>query len=1291
MTLSVSVCCQIPPSQQSSAISDHPNQYQFSNPVSSENRFRPTVEHSDQPDGVADRHASPLPPDSLITETSPDISELEQELVALRASKQQLQNELNAALDLQHQAQNEVFLIRKNQDSAIEMSKRELASTYQSQIASLQHSLMQSESSQQDMEKQLSDLRSAHNHEVEKLLRTQEEIRVAMLAEKDQKHASHVVRLTSELSSQLETADVSKDADEQEAERLRMIKSKMREMFDEEKKQIMAEHQREKVALQQGTQKQLEDYRTQTEHLANAKLQEVHAQFMSAHQALQEQKNQADVQVQELSSKLDQVHFEIRSVSQEKSELQQRYDQLSESHLTEIEEARRASTSLESRLDDWKNKASNLEARLQNTQSQTQTEIEQLREQNQSVLKELKLNYEEKMNSLQGVVDDYEKQLQQMEAEKHDIVENFKQSQVDELEKIKSSHSSEIGTLNESIRELSADKGSLEAAEEHMQSVQKQLETYRTQERSFQTKLDEKEQQYREGIEAHRQQFESEKLEAVEQVSSKFASKIERLEQELASLTELMASEDSDTKHHEQIESLKQQHCREMSELQTTLYSSQELAVKKLREELEKVHAEQFDALVQEHSEEIAEVKDDLNNVWLQKIDAEKADLIKEYDESKTTEIERLRKEHSLALEGIGQSASDTEATASLEAQERISVLEKELQTTKDECSQREALQQDLLSQLEFSQRQAQDLNQTLTRTNVEMERISQDCDRYQNKNKSLEVDLSISQSAHEQDKLQLSSSQQKMAELQSRTEQLQVELEELKASESASVKNEKQLLKLTDNLASKNVALADLQAQNDTLNTEVFSLTQKCQQYIAKSSSLQEQLETSWGVNEEIDSLKQRVAELSPLKQECTDLKQKTEGLEGTLVSKDEQVMSLQSQLEQAMQYVTEATGRCSDMQKSMSASAAEIERLKNEVATKESQEEDLHAEVDDYQQQVRDLTTKYDERECVVAELNRTVENLQSQLSSTAAEFEKVQKDNSKLKNDVLQSQQSFMAVSKDEYREPYERLQEEFETEKDRFACELSTLQKQLEQAANEQNQSWERKATELEEQIQNLTTKLAAKESAFSEMQNEFGRQLNEAELREKSLRAKMNDPSNSQEQLGSVLKEKSALEETLSKARQSLVDKLAEKSSLEKELSVHRTELERRMSEKQRLEELLFEKSRFEQELQSQKEHLQSELEVIESKLKLKEVDHSRERNQLLGKVREKENVIDTSRREHQAKEKQLRQKQSKEIERLHNDLSFRHSTELSQQCEGLKNQHKQAVGVLEARHKKEVN
>jgi len=67
----------------------------------------------------------------------------------------------------------------------------------------------------------------------------------------------------------------------------------------------------------------------------------------------------------------------------------------------------------------------------------------------------------------------------------------------------------------------------------------------------------------------------------------------------------------------------------------------------------------------------------------------------------------------------------------------------------------------------------------------------------------------------------------------------------------------------------------------------------------------------------------------------------------------------------------------------------------------------------------------------------------------------------------------------------------------------------------------------------------------------------------------------------QEQLGTVLGEKSALEEVLLRARQNLKEKLKEKEALEKELNFHRTELERRLAEKHRLEELLFEKSRFE--------------------------------------------------------------------------------------------------------------
>ncbi len=1118
------------------------------------------------------------------------IVELEQQLSAVLDSKQQLQNELNSALDQQHQSQHEMDQIRKNQEHAVEFAKGEVKNSYESQIANLQYSLMQSESALQQLERKVAEVSSSHSIEVEKVVRSQEEIRALQLAEKDQKHAEHVARLTEKFTSQMESNEGPKDVDELEAERLKMIKSKMREMFEAEKKQILTEHQQQKARIQQTTQKQLEDYRTQTEQLANTKLQEVHAQFMTAHQALLEQKNQADALVKELNLKLNQVQHEHSSILQERADLQSRYDTLSESHLVELEKAKHDSNSLENRLNDWKQKASKLETKLHTSESELQSDLDSLRKQNKIALSKLKEEYDHKLKSVQQLADEYHRKFLQADTEKCVSIDSLTKNHQERLQKLTQEHNLEVDTMNQSLRESNAERGSLEAAEEHMQSLQKQLENYRKQEMSFQNQLDEKERQHKDGIEAYRQQFEKEKKLEVEHVAARFNSNIKSLEEEIASLTASVDSGDTERRHHEKMESLKVRHKKRVSELEAVHEKSQ----RSLSSRLEASHAKEVETLNQNHDLEMCELRKEC----IKKSEAEKEQLLGDLETSKQAEIQTLIDEHKTSIENATKCVS---VDISTKLSEQIELLKKELTASKQTCSDLEEMRKDLLSQLELAQRQIHDTNQTLQRTHTEMERLSQDCDRYQNRSKSLEVDLSISQSAHEQDKLQLSVLQQEIDGLRAQTNSLESELHEAKQSQAAGAENEEMLTQLTNNLASKNVTIGDLQLQNDSLNTEVFSLTKKYQQLVEKTHSVQEQLETSWGANEEIESLQQQIAELVPFKDEAASLKEKIEILESTYKSKDEALMSLESQLEQATQYVTDVNTRATEKNQAIAESAQEIDLLREKLTMKEGQEKELQEMIEEFESKLETLSSQVGDKDEVIAVRTTTMQSLQSQLSSATDRLQELQEQNETLKEDNLRSQEILSTVSEDDYKERYEQLREDFEKvnrEKEQLSAELSTAGRK-EDATATQNSTLQEMVVQLNQKVQELKSSLVDKEAEFSRSRSEFSQQLKEAELREKSLQNKQKYSSSKE----SGTRDKGSLEDTLTKARQALTDKLAERSSLEKELSLHCTELERRLAEQQHLEDLLVEKSRFEQELQNQKEQLQNELEVIECKMK----------------------------------------------------------------------------------------
>ena len=138
------------------------------------------------------------------------------------------------------------------------------------------------------------------------------------------------------------------------------------------------------------------------------------------------------------------------------------------------------------------------------------------------------------------------------------------------------------------------------------------------------------------------------------------------------------------------------------------------------------------------------------------------------------------------------------------------------------------------------------------------------------------------------------------------------------------------------------------------------------------------------------------------------------------------------------------------------------------------------------------------------------------------------------------------------------------------------------------------------------IEGLETQLVAREIAMKKLHQDFTRQLTESVTKQQSLQQQVVKSRRVEGKMSTLLNERGDLEKSLVRSRQALIEKLREKELLEKDLNFHRTELEHRLSEKQRLEEVLFEKSRFEQELRNQKEQLQIDLDGIEKKLQVRD-------------------------------------------------------------------------------------
>ena len=79
------------------------------------------------------------------------------------------------------------------------------------------------------------------------------------------------------------------EPDEMEAKRMQMIKEGMKELHAKEMERVLEQHKKEKDGIVKQCEERIEASRQEIEQLANEKIQEMHSQFMSAHQAMIEQ------------------------------------------------------------------------------------------------------------------------------------------------------------------------------------------------------------------------------------------------------------------------------------------------------------------------------------------------------------------------------------------------------------------------------------------------------------------------------------------------------------------------------------------------------------------------------------------------------------------------------------------------------------------------------------------------------------------------------------------------------------------------------------------------------------------------------------------------------------------------------------------------------------------------------------------------------------------------------------------------------------------------------------------
>lgn len=1223
----------------------------------------------------------------------------------------QLQNEMITLQNEKKQVLNELDSLRESQFDVIDRARREVSSNYTLQVANLQQALVEKERQLQNIEKDFMKEKQVNGEEQEShllelsdrdqkhalALSEHEKMHADMLKERDRRHAERIAEMSSMTPNQSPVTD----SDELEAERLKMIKEKLKELHANEKQQIISEHTREKEQLQARFQKQFEDYRVQVETTANAKIKDMYDKFVEAHKAVEAEKNTLQVTVGKLQDEVGQSHSEINRVQQEQSSLEQQYRDVMELHSAEIKLERSNSVNLERKLNDWSEKAAKLEAELARSGSQSSQEADKALKEDSEALSRLSAEFESKVNSLQLLVEEYQTKLRESEtrhqqdllacedhardeyAVKLQETEEEHEQQIQELEakymeqfdSLKSEHASQVDLLETSVSEFQTEKGSLEVAEEHMMSLREQLNKYRNQEKNFESRLADLSQQHQRDICVHRKQLEAEKSADVEQVREELLYRIADLENVVAAQSEAAGNDDV-------IQNMQHLHQQELAELGDKMVAKKDTALQELRDGLEAAHQVELNALTQSIADKMAlqaaKYKSEIDDAVERTRKLVSAELnARMHGQTQSLQVES-NKQVSKLREALSRAENDTMAK-SAEQMKSLRLQVADLSSKKTEWT---SARRDMLSQMELMQRQKLELEMLLERERTENQQMAEDRDRFQKKLKTLEVDVSISKSAEEQNKqamersrLDLEQTQNALAEnsgqLRAKLEQLGSEVERLQDERDVQDFEHQQLY---DQMGAKNKAVAGFQAENDSLKSSVDLLSKKQQEYLDLCEKLNARLESSGGVNEELVALKEQVIELAAYKDSFENMKLKVEYLEELVRSKDDSIASVRDDLEQArleeldsnsealksstrevealkgemaklantesslreqlsamvsqheqssktfkeferafkqlQLNLKNAESRCEENILEMDRMNGMIEELNSQLAVSRNREAKHEIEITEKNQSIEQLASKltiatavHDENDSAIGkmsriiedlqhqisamdadsadksqavhELNETVEDLEAKLTAAVADAENLQQAKSRLELDFLQSQADPNSSS---------NTDSEFQDLAERF----DTLQQEY-SALQEENKLLVQDIRSCSVSREALEIKVQEHEAMIEGLRDQLARCPQESTPPSRLLQSET-DLS------------RSPLEATLSRARQSLTEKLQQKAAIEKELGLRRANLERQKAEKQHLEDLLFEKKRFEQELQTQKTQLVSELEILEGRL-----------------------------------------------------------------------------------------
>ncbi|XP_041366390.1 A-kinase anchor protein 9-like isoform X3 [Gigantopelta aegis] len=258
---------------------------------------------------------------------------------------------------------------------------------------------------------------------------------------------------------------------------------------------------------------------------------------------------------------------------------------------------------------------------------------------------------------------------------------------------------------------------------------------------------------------------------------------------------------------------------------------------------------------------------------------------------------------------------------------------------------------------------------------------------------------------------------------------------------------------------------------------------------------------------------------------------------------------------------------------------------------------------------------------------------DNLNIEHSELIEELHKIQQKNHELKM-IHAEEKALLQEELEREKLTVQLLQTKTEYEaQNLFSSEMVELRKELavlrefNKVLSFENKCFYERMRDQEHLVLCLKEELHREDASFNDWQNTFGRQLLLLQKQREQLLQQIENGHSKQNQLSSLLGEKTVLEETLRREKEILLEKLVQFEDLQQQLTQRGIHFEHFFGEQRRLEQLLLLKDENEKQLMRQKRLLQEELFEIEAKLREREALLQEEKMRLLREVKEKNVTI----------------------------------------------------------------